>query len=434
MTIETRVRGTTSQPPGGGGGGGIAIGGHVSGVTQSGGYLYTDASGNLAEDSTLYNAGSGYVGIGNMFMGNGQISDGDGTSAVCIDIGGQQLINPGDGTECMNWSNRQLFDSGSVQAVNWGNRLLSDTSGNTMIDWLNMIFYSPTNNIQSFAFDTSGNSYNYKNFNLSEASNIVLGTTTGTKIGTATSQKLGFFNATPVVQQSGSLVTAMSNLGLVTSPTFPAGNLTGILGTQNGGTSFGSFTQGDIIYANSPSDLALLNDVATGSVLISGGVSGNPSWSTSLPLTAKISKYNNITTVANGIPSEVAQINSTGLTANVGASTLYAVPASGEGMYRVSAMLVTTTTASVSSTMPNAQVVYTDKDSNTSVTLDVSPILGAAGLGQSGLLTANAIGTVFSGVVCMYVKSSTTIQYQTVNYLSTAAGMAYALRIRLEAL
>lgn len=30
--------------------------------------------------------------------------------------------------------------------------------------------------------------------------NIVLGTATGTKIGTATSQKLGFFNATPVVQ------------------------------------------------------------------------------------------------------------------------------------------------------------------------------------------------------------------------------------------
>jgi hypothetical protein len=30
--------------------------------------------------------------------------------------------------------------------------------------------------------------------------NLILGTTTGTKIGTATTQKLGFFNATPVVQ------------------------------------------------------------------------------------------------------------------------------------------------------------------------------------------------------------------------------------------
>jgi hypothetical protein len=34
------------------------------------------------------------------------------------------------------------------------------------------------------------------------AANIVLSATTGTKIATATSQKLGFFNATPVVQQA----------------------------------------------------------------------------------------------------------------------------------------------------------------------------------------------------------------------------------------
>lgn len=32
--------------------------------------------------------------------------------------------------------------------------------------------------------------------------NIILGSTNGTKIGTATTQKLGFFNATPVVQRS----------------------------------------------------------------------------------------------------------------------------------------------------------------------------------------------------------------------------------------
>jgi len=37
---------------------------------------------------------------------------------------------------------------------------------------------------------------------ISDGKNIVLDTTTGTKIGTATSQKLGFFNATPIVQPS----------------------------------------------------------------------------------------------------------------------------------------------------------------------------------------------------------------------------------------
>ena len=150
--------------------------------------------------------------------------------------------------------------------------------------------------------------------------------------------------------------------------------------------------------------------------------------------TTKVTSYNGISTVSNGVPSEIVTIDSTGLTANVGATTLYSVPSSGAGMYRISAYLVTTTAASVSSTMPNAQVVYTDKDSNTSVTLDISPILGAAGLGQSGLLTANTVGTVFSGIAVIYVKASTTVQYQTVNYASTAAGMAYALHIKLELL
>lgn len=38
---------------------------------------------------------------------------------------------------------------------------------------------------------------------LADAINIALGTTTGTKIGTATSQKIAFFNATPVTQRTG---------------------------------------------------------------------------------------------------------------------------------------------------------------------------------------------------------------------------------------
>jgi len=49
--------------------------------------------------------------------------------------------------------------------------------------------------------------------------NITLNTTTGTKIGTATSQKLAFYNSTPIVQPTGSVITALGNLGLVGSAT-----------------------------------------------------------------------------------------------------------------------------------------------------------------------------------------------------------------------
>lgn len=37
--------------------------------------------------------------------------------------------------------------------------------------------------------------------NIEDATDIILGTTTGTKIGTATSQKIGFYGVTPVIQQ-----------------------------------------------------------------------------------------------------------------------------------------------------------------------------------------------------------------------------------------
>lgn len=59
----------------------------------------------------------------------------------------------------------------------------------------------------------------------SAAKSIVAGTTNGLKIGTAASQKLGFFNATPVVQQTkaghnnwtaiADVTAALANLGLV---------------------------------------------------------------------------------------------------------------------------------------------------------------------------------------------------------------------------
>lgn len=74
--------------------------------------------------------------------------------------------------------------------------------------------------------------YNASAIQMPDGGNLLAGTTTGTKIGTTTSQKLGFFNATPVVQQTGDIGTALTNLGFLTSPS---------LSIANGGT--GSATQ-----------------------------------------------------------------------------------------------------------------------------------------------------------------------------------------------
>ena len=154
-----------------------------------------------------------------------------------------------------------------------------------------------------------------------------------------------------------------------------------------------------------------------------------------LEATKTVAVYNNIATVSNGVPSEVAKIDTTGLTGNVSSAALYAVPSTGAGLYRVSALVVETTAASVSSTLANVQVIYTDADVGSgTVTIDATPVLGVAGIGQTGALTANTVGTTATGVIIINVKASTTINYQTVNYASSTAGMAYALHIKLEAM
>jgi hypothetical protein len=67
--------------------------------------------------------------------------------------------------------------------------------------------------------------------------NIITDTTTGMKVGTATNQKLGFFNATPVVQPTSTtdLRTALINLGLVATGGASPLNLNGGLFTTSGG-------------------------------------------------------------------------------------------------------------------------------------------------------------------------------------------------------
>lgn len=53
------------------------------------------------------------------------------------------------------------------------------------------------------------------------AKNIVIDTVTGVKVGTITNSKIGFFGSTPVVQQSGNIITALATLGLITGGTVP---------------------------------------------------------------------------------------------------------------------------------------------------------------------------------------------------------------------
>lgn len=79
---------------------------------------------------------------------------------------------------------------------------------------------------------------------LVDGTDFVLGTSTGTKIGTAVSQKLGLFNATPIVQPSGA---AQAALGTATT-----------VGANTGTAAAGLSLIGDTTMANQAA--AIMND------------------------------------------------------------------------------------------------------------------------------------------------------------------------------
>ncbi len=67
----------------------------------------------------------------------------------------------------------------------------------------------------TFLLDVNGTARVSGDFTIADAKNIILAATTGTKIGTATSQKLSFWNATPIVQPTTGIAEAafVENLG-----------------------------------------------------------------------------------------------------------------------------------------------------------------------------------------------------------------------------
>ena len=64
--------------------------------------------------------------------------------------------------------------------------------------------------------------------------------------------------------------------------------VSGTLPAANGGTGQSSYTVGDLLYASSSSSLSRLADVATGSVLVSQGAGVAPAWSASPTLTTSL--------------------------------------------------------------------------------------------------------------------------------------------------
>ncbi len=113
-------------------------------------------------------------------------------------------------------------------------------------------------------------------------------------------------------------------------------------------------------------------------------------------------------------------VNSTGNTANIGATTIL-TPAS-SGLYRITAYIIVTVVDPVSSTLPSVVITWTDQDNSTSQTFTLTPT-------NAG----NLLTTFQQANMEVSALASGNIQYSTTGYASnTPATMTFALRIRTE--
>jgi len=182
--------------------------------------------------------------------------------AVSID-GAEQLLGVQSGTS------KSITTGQIVSLANGGGSLPFPVSiggtGNTTFDNYGVLYGDGTNPVESITPPTG--------------SNYVLVASPGT---------------VPAWQENIPVTAGVNSISFdstgLTPNTATEGIVTvaGTLVAANGGTGQSSYTIGDLLYASSTTALSKLADVATGSVLISGGVGAAPSYSASPTLTTSL--------------------------------------------------------------------------------------------------------------------------------------------------
>jgi len=219
----------------------------------------------------------------------------------------------------------------------------------------------------------------------------------------------------------------------------PATSVTGILIESTGAAGSGTVTNNYGIRVASPSTAAVVShNYGLRIEDQTGGGGNNPdTWAIFVAAAADksqlgivqmqgaLTKYNNISTVANGIPSIYGQANLTAQGANVAATTLYAVPASGTGIYEITVYIVVSQPGTNSSTLPDSRLIYTDQDSSATITVNAT-----------ASSTGNTTSTFQQFTFVVNAKASTNIQYdigQVTPYATSGAtSMQFAYRARAK--
>lgn len=154
-----------------------------------------------------------------------------------------------------------------------------------------------------------------------EGVNVVVGTTTGTKIGTATTQKLGFYNATPVVQATSTadLKDAFCTLG------FMANGGASPLNLDSGALTCGALTAGAATATSVASTGAVTSSSATAGVGYATGAGGTVTQLTSKSTDVTLNKATGQITTHDAQLNDGVEVSFKLINSAIGANDLLVV-------------------------------------------------------------------------------------------------------------
>jgi len=241
------------------------------------------------------------------FVTNGDTGAGEGY--VCTTVGVITF-----GTTAITFSQ---FSAAQVYNAGTGLNLSPSTTFNISNTGVSAATYGSASQVPVFAVNAQGQ--------ITSVTNTAIAIAAGAVSGLAASATTDTTNATNIT--SGTLPTGRlsgSYTGITGVGTLTAGTWNGsVIGPVYGGTGFGTYAVGDLLYADTTTSLAKLADVAVGNALISGGVGSAPSWG-KIGLATHVS---GTLPIANGGTNTSATATNGGVT--YGTGTAYAFTAAG---------------------------------------------------------------------------------------------------------
>jgi hypothetical protein len=161
----------------------------------------------------------------------------------------------------------------------------------------------------------------------------------------------------------------------------------------------------------------------SGSIVLSAA----PTITGAVTLSGTVSSYDGVATQLGGIAPIVKSALFSSQSANISSTSILAastLPAN--SMVRVSIQVVCTAAGSVSSTLPTPILTFTERYSNTSVSITLSPT------NSSPTTSANTVGAVQTYCANISIRTAGAVSLSTGNYASSAAGMTFDLIANIE--